>query len=283
MTPATRWALRAYPPSFRDRYGDELEALTEDVTSSWRHTAGLYVGAGRAWLRPAYAGPDATRRRLQATVSAVWVAWCAGFLLAPAITKALLDPAGPGVDATVRRLVTVSGDLFVAGWIVALTGAALLVARALVPALRTRRWTALRPLVPATVLGIVEAGGLVGMALAQRFGGSMPSPASVVLGVAWLVGLLAFLVTGGFGPAVTIRRLQPDTAVLRVPTVLAAALAICLAAMTATSATAVLVAGQASLVGLLAPVIGVVAVGLVASTVALVSSTRGVLALRTRA
>jgi hypothetical protein len=282
MTPAARWALQAYPPSFRDRYGDELEALTDDVTPSWRHTADLYVGAGRAWLRPAFTGPDSTRRRLQASVTTVWVAWCAGFLLAPAIDKALLDPPGPGVDATVRRLLDVSAVVLVAGWVVALAGAALIVWRTLVPALRARRWSVLRPLVPAVVLGIVVAVGLVALALASRSGGSHPSPAIVALGMAWLVGLLAFLASSGFGPGVTIRRLHPDGAVLRVPTLLAAALALCLAGMTATCAAAVLVAGDASLIGTFAPVAAVVAVGVVASSTALVSSARGVLALRAR-
>lgn len=283
MTPSSRWALRAYPPSFRERYGDELEALIDDVTPSWRHTAGLYVGAGQAWLRPAFTGPDSTRRRLQASVSTVWVAWCAGFLLAPAIDKALLDPPGPGVDATVRRLLDVSAGAFVAGWVVVLAGTALIVGRSLVPALRARQWSVLRPLAPAVVLGFVEAAGLVALALAAPSGGTVRSPATLAVGTAWLVGLLAFLVSSGFGPGLTIRRLHPDAPVLRVPTLLAAVLSLCLAAMTASCAAAVLVAGRATLVGLFAPVAAVVAVGVVASSTALVSSARGVLALRARA
>lgn len=283
MTPAARWALQAYPPSFRDRYGDELTALVDDVTPSWRHTADLYAGAGRAWLRPAFTGPDATRRRLQASVSTVWVAWCAGFLLAPAIDKALMDPPSPGVDATVHRLLDVSTAVFVVGWTCALAGVALLVWRALVPAWRARQYSALRPLLPAVVLGVVEAVGLVALAVSARTQSSHPTPAMIALGSAWLVGLLAFLVSGGFGPGVTIRRLHPDGAVLRLPTLLAGVLALCLAAMTATSTAAVVIAGDATLVGLFAPVAAVVAVGVVASSTALVSSARGVLALRARA
>jgi hypothetical protein len=74
VTPAVRWALRAYPPSFRDRYGDELAALVDDLAPSWRHTADLYAGAARAWLRPRFTGPEPERRRLQASVTTVWVA-----------------------------------------------------------------------------------------------------------------------------------------------------------------------------------------------------------------
>jgi len=280
VTPAARWALRAYPPSFRDRYGDELAALVDEVTPSWRHTAGLYAAAARAWIRPAFTGDDATRHRLQASVTTVWVAWCAGFLLAPAMQKALLDPPGPGADTTVRRLLDVSVTMFAAGWVVALVGAAVVVGRALLPAIRGRRWSVLRPLMPATALGVLEGGGLVALAVTARSDASSPSPGLVVLGAAWLVGLLAFLACAGFGPVVAIVRLRPDSGVLRIPTFLAAGLSLCLAAMTATCAAAVLLAGDARLLGTVVPVVAAVAVGVLASSTAVVSSARGILALR---
>ena len=282
MTAAARWALRVYPPSFRERYGDELEVLTEDLGPSWRGTADLYLGAGRAWLRPTFPGPDSTRARLQATISTVWVAWCAGFLLAPAIDKALLDPPGPAVDATVRQLLDVSAIAFVVGWGVALTGALLLIGRSLVPALRTRRWSVLRPLVPAVVLGMAQAAVLAALAFATRSAEALRSPAAVALAIAWLVTLFAFLASAGFGPSLALRQLRPQAAVLRVPTMLASVLSLCLAAMTANCVAAVLAAGRPTLVGMFAPVAAVVLVGVVASVTALVSSTRGVLALRAR-
>ena len=282
MTHAARWALRAYPPSFRERYGDELEALTDDLDPSWRGTADLYLGAGRAWLRPTFPGPDSTRARLQASVSTVWVAWCAGFLLAPAIDKALLDPPVPPVDATVRQLLDVSAGAFVAGWGVALVGALLLIGRSLVPALRARRWSVLCPLVPVVVLGMAQAAVLIALALETRSGGAARSPATFVLASAWLVLLSAFLISAGRGPGVALRQLRPQAAVLRVPTLLAAVLSLCLAAMTASCAAAVLAAGRPTLMGMFAPVAAAVLVGVVASVTALVSSTRGVLALRAR-
>jgi hypothetical protein len=283
---AERWALRAYPPSFRDRYGAELAALTEDVGPSWRHTADLYAGAARAWLRPAFAGPDSARRRMQASVSTVWVAWCAGFMLAPAMTKAIVDPPGPSVDATARWLLDISVAAFAVGWLVALAGAALLGWRSMAPVVRTRQWSdlrpALRPLVPALVLGIVEAGGLVALVLAAGTNASRAT--TITIASVWLVGLLALLVSGGLGPAVTIRRLQPGSAVLRVPTMLAAALSACLATMAATCTAAVVIVGDAArLAGAFAPVAAVVTVGVVAAASAVVSSARGVLALRGRA
>jgi hypothetical protein len=283
MTPVARWALRAYPPSFRDRYGDELAAMAEDLAPSWRHTGNLYLGAARAWLRPAFTGPDSSRCRLQASVTTVWVAWCAGFLLAPTINKALLDPPGPEVDATVRRLVDLSAVILAVGWVVALAAMVAIGSQALGPALRARHWAVLRPLAPALVLGAIEAAGLLTLAWAASSDVSRPSPATIALATVWVVGLLAFLVSTGFGPAVAIRRLHPDGVVLRVPTLLAAVLSLCLAAMTATCAAAVLIAGDASLIGTFAPVAAAVAVGVVASSTALVSSARGVLALRGQA
>ena len=281
MTRAARWALRSYPPSFRDHYGPELAALTEDVAPSWRHTVDLYRGSARAWLRPTFTGSDSTRCRLQASLVTVWIAWCAGFLVPPATNRALLDPPGPHVDATVQSLLDTSAVVLVVGWGFALVGAVLLVGRALVPALRARQWSALRPLLPALLLGTIEAAGLVALASAARSDTPRPTRLVVALGSGWLLGLLALLASSGIGPAVTVRRLRPDAAILRVPTLLAAGVALCLATMTATSAAAVLLSGSdASLLGAFAPVTAVVAVGVLASLTALVSSARGVRALR---
>ncbi|MBN9620136.1 MAG: hypothetical protein J0H43_10470, partial [Actinobacteria bacterium] len=83
MNRLTAAALRAYPPSFRERYGPELTALVEDLPTTPRNTVDLLVGAARAWLRPRF-GADGRRGRLQATLATTWLAWCAGFLAAPA-------------------------------------------------------------------------------------------------------------------------------------------------------------------------------------------------------
>ena len=278
MTPAARWALRAYPPSFRDRYGGELAALVEDLPPSGLHTAGLFAGAARAWVRPAFSGADATRGRLQASVLTVWAAWCAGFLLAPAAFKAVLDPPAPQVDETVRRLLDASAASFALGCAIAAVGGSLLATRTMLPALRDRRWSVLRPLAPVVVLGLLEVAGLLALALLAP----TPTPLVVVVAGAWLVGLAALLVSLVRAPAVLLERLRPDTVALRLPAVLAAGLALCLAALTATSASAVLLSGDAALVGAFAPVAVVVSVGVVAALSALVSAGRGVRALRAR-
>jgi hypothetical protein len=96
MSRLARIAMRLYPPSFRVRYGEELAALVEDMPASRHATVDLFVGAGRAWTRPSFAGDGALRLRLQASAATTWVAWCAGFLVVPAMTKALLDPPPNG-------------------------------------------------------------------------------------------------------------------------------------------------------------------------------------------
>ncbi|HUY57564.1 MAG TPA: hypothetical protein VMV12_07020 [Candidatus Micrarchaeaceae archaeon] len=45
-----RLLLGLYPPSFRERYGDELQALVEDTSSSQQQISrDLALGALRAW------------------------------------------------------------------------------------------------------------------------------------------------------------------------------------------------------------------------------------------
>jgi len=267
-----RAALRAYPPSFRERYGAELAALVEDLRPSTAGTVNLWLGAARAWVRPPLAA--SARPRLEASISVVWIAWCAACLLAPAVSKALLDqPTGP-VDPVARHLLLGASIAWGLGCVLAVAGAGLLTWRVLVPAVRARRWQALRPLLPALVLGPV-----VVLALAALVASAEPTAAgstTLVLGSIWSAGLVAFLAVAGAGPAVTLRRLHPDAGVLRVPALLAVGLAGLLALMTVASTLAVVAAGGAALLDSRAVVVGVLAVGVLASTAAVVSAARAV-------
>jgi hypothetical protein len=271
----SRWVLRLYPPSFRARYAVELEALVEDLGGS--HAEDLLRGAARAWLRPSFTGPDAGRRRRQATVSTVWVAWCAGFLVAPAVDRVLLDP--PVADAP-RALLAAGQVLFFAGWALALAGALPLVVRSLLPALRARDWHAVRPLVPALVLAVLTAAGFAAVADAVR--GAPPhgdgSSALVVGLVLSLVLLAGFVAAAGLGPAAALERLTPDVRVLQLSMVFAVPLAALLAALAAVSLAAVAAAGwslEGAGVVLVPTALGVASC---AALVAVVSGVRGLLA-----
>lgn len=270
--------LRTYPPSFRARYGDELAALVEDLPDSARVTANLARGAAGAWISPHFVGQEARRLRLQASISTTWVAWCAGFLIVPAMNKALLDPPSPNFSPLVRGLLDASSAILVIGWILALVGVGLIVARALIPALRARSRGILRPLLPAAILGILVTLGLVALVAVSH---SAPRSAPVVWAlVTWSCGLIAFLICLGVGPASSLRRLEIPASTLRVPACLAAVLALALAAICACSLIAALLAGNASLFNTPVPVVIGLAVACAAAAVALVSSGRGIRAAR---
>ena len=280
MSRLARLALRAYPPSFRARYGDELAVLVSDLPASAGTAPDLLLGAARVWLRPRFAGADAARLRLQATAATTWVAWCAGFLIAPAVNRALMDPPVAGASPAVRTLLDVAQVLCFLGWALVLLGAVPLVVGAVVPALRSREWAGLRPLLPAAVLGVLEAAGLVAFLLLRGGGSSTPSAPVLVVGGLWLIGFVLFVCCLGVGPAVALDRLNVRTGLLRMPAVLALPVASTLAALTGCSLAAVTIAGGGSIVGSIGPVVAALTVACVASSVGLVSSVRGIRALR---
>ena len=209
------------------------------------------------------------------------MAWCAGFLVAPAINRSLLDPPTTAASHSVRTLLGVAFVLFFVGWALALLGAAPVVARAVLPALRSGSWSALRPLLPALILGPVEAAGLIALALTPHPSVTHPPGLWVIAALFWLAGFAAFIASIGVGPALSLARLEPAPDVLRVPTWLGLPLAITLAALTGCSLAAAVMAGNASLIGSSVPVVAALTVGCVASLVALVSSGRAALAVRT--
>jgi hypothetical protein len=281
MTRLANLALRAYPPSFRARYGQELAALVEDLADTPKATADLYLGAVRAWIWPPLPNPA---RRLQATTATTWVAWCAGFLVAPAINRALLDPPTSSASGSVRTLLTIAYVLFFVGWALVLLGAAPVVLRLVMPAVRARTWTALRPMIPVLILGLLEATGLLWLGLTSTARSEQvthPSELFLTATVVWLIGFAAFICSLGIGPAMTLARLKPDAPVLRNPTRLTAAVALTLAALTGCSLAATLLAGDASLANSAIPVAVALAIGCIASLTAIVSSSKGIHALRT--
>ena len=273
-----RVALRLYPPSFRERYGAELAALADDLGPSCRHRLDLFLGAARAWLLPSFSGRDAVRARLQASVSTVWVAWCAGFLLVPAMAKALLDPAGPHTGPTVRALLLVADAALVLGTASALLGAGWIAVRALLPAVRSGQRSLLLPLLPVLVLALVEGAGAAALAVTELTATGRSAPAAWA--GAWVAGLLVLVTCAGIGPALTIHRLRPQPRLLRLPGLLALVSTACLVVTTGASVAAALIAqGEARLVGSAYPVVAVIAVGVAAAASASVSSARAVVML----
>lgn len=279
MSVLTRLALRAYPPSFHDRYGAELAALVDDTGTSARVTADLAFGAVRAWMRPTFAGADPVGGRLRATMSTTWVAWCVGFLIAPAVNRALLDQPTPGATGSVRALLDVAYVAFFVGWAGALLGAAPVVLRQVLPALRSRDWRVLRPMLPALLLGLGEAAGLVAIVTTRAGVVGHPSTAAYTGAGIWLAGFIAFIVALGVGPAVSLGRLNPDPVGLRLPTLLTAAVAAALAVATGCSLAAQAIADDGTIFSSTVPVWIAIGVAVACSLTALTSSARGLRAI----
>jgi hypothetical protein len=102
--------LRLYPPSWRLRYGDELETLILDMSGGgrvpWRIRADVAATGGRERLRAAGLGGDSPDARVRGGASLVLWAW-ALFVVAGAIVQKTSEhwqqalPAGSHTAATV--------------------------------------------------------------------------------------------------------------------------------------------------------------------------------------
>jgi hypothetical protein len=246
-------ALACYPPSFRERYGEEIRGLVTDTDVRARTVADLAWGAARAWTRAVVpAGEDRARRRLQASVTTTWVAWCAGFLVTPAINRALLDPEPAHLPAGVAPLLDLA--------LVAIALSAALVAVAAVPLLptfagaaRRRDGQVLRPLLIPAGICAVELLGMLGIFFWRR---TYPPLAQdphfsgwFVAGLAlWAAGFVVTLIAAGLGPAIATTRAAPSISALRLPGILALPVAVLLTTATAASvAAAVLMLHSAGL------------------------------------
>jgi hypothetical protein len=274
-----RLLLACYPPSFRDRYGAELAALVEETGAGPRVCWDVAVGAAAAWLRPTFTGEpsERVRRRVQAGLSATWVAWCVGMSSVPVVARSLLDPPIPGASGTVRMLVSGAWLVMLAGGAVAGVCALLLTRRVLVPALRSGRRRVWRPLLPAVALLVVELMGAGGVWLLRRGHPAVwphPSAAFVAALIGWLAGLTALAVAGAAGPPVALRRARPPTRAMRLPGVLAIGVTAALTALAVVQATAVLLAGPGPVA------FGGAAVAVLSAGGALLSTWRTVPALR---
>jgi len=95
--------------------------LVEETGAGPRAVWDLAVGAAAAWLRPTFtsAPGERVRLRLQAGLSATWVAWRVGMLAVPVVARALLDPPVPGATGTVRTLVRCAWLVLLAGGVLA--------------------------------------------------------------------------------------------------------------------------------------------------------------------
>lgn len=229
MTRLTRLALASYPPSWRERYGAELN----DLAAAQGGQAGgdLLVGAARAWLRPA--GQRSREARRLSAICTAHVAWCAAFVGMLGYLKQVNDPPVPGLTTGWSQpLWGLAKACFFLGWLILLAGGTSLLARIAVPAWRSRNWQVLRPMAPAAALLVIVLATLPGVA---HYGNRAPSLGPVIVILLWLALGLALVIAGAIGPVVALRRSALPPSALRLPLLLAAtvtAIACCLAATT---------------------------------------------------
>jgi MFS family permease len=281
---ATR-AVASYPAAFRERYQLEMLDLIDSNGASVRTVVDLLRGSTLAWLRPIVLPrepEERRRRRLQATVATTWVAWCAGFLIAPTINRDLLDPTPIHIPTLVPPLLSF-------GVIVVAVGC-LLIAIAGIPVLTEivrSAWHGqdrriLRPLILIAAFVGLEILGLIGIVLWRRTYPPMQAnphfPTLLWIAVVvWAIGFLLMLASAGFGPALMITRAAPSIKVLRIGGMLALPLAMLLALATLSSFIATILMVSVERIDGITPAftIVVLAVAVVASVTALVSASRG--------
>ena len=210
-----RLLLGAYPPSFRERYADELAALLEQSGLGVREGVDLLLGAARAWLRPTYgAGPGETRRlRLLSTVSTVWVGFCVVLCGTLGLLRLLTDPPVPGLALGTPRWVAlqqVASLALGAACLLVLLGGAPLGIRALRSGAPARR-TSLAPVAALVVLVVVGAALYAGLVLLP----GAPMTASAyplwfrVVAACWLLAVPVVAAWGAVGLARALRLSAP--------------------------------------------------------------------------
>lgn len=262
-----RLALRAYPPSFRERYGLELEALVEDTGTRPSVVVDLLVGALRAWLHPVMPDESAERRRrrMQASVATTWVTWCAALYALPMLRLILTDALWP-TPKPARVLLDVAEYGVYGAGLITLVGAVALLAETS----EAGDWTAWRPLVALvpTLAAYILGKCLVGLA-------SM-APSLYWVGVVGLLGPAAFLIAVAVTPAVAVTRCRPSARVLRLLalTGVVMAVAVTMTGIACVAVIATLVMKHVDAVRLVT--FPILTTTVAASATALVSAVRGV-------
>jgi MFS family permease len=280
-----RLAPQAYPPSFRERYGVELTALVEDTGAGPRVLVDLAVGAAKAWLRPVLGvePDDRVRRRRLASVSTVWVCWCATFVATPALLRALEDPPPTGFDPYAGGWLVVHDTILTAlavGW------AIVLVVGVPVGLVALRRHQSVRRVVAVPVLLLVLCALMfvpLQLYAASHWIAAGRSAADSELPVWWVLLALAFVVVlgvdalwGTMAGATALRRAGLDAAGLRLPTFAAAAVVLPMACVVVALTVVTFGGAHVTAAGPLAPlVVLTVLVLLGALAVAVTSAARG--------
>jgi hypothetical protein len=282
-------ALVAFPPHFRARYGDELAAVVADDGGHARVTGDLLRSALREWVRPSFVGPadERHRSRLEATTATVWAWWCSGVVAVAIFARAVDDHPVPGLRSWGWTAYSVGSLTFeITSGLVAVGGFAYWL-RVVRPAWRARaRPILLRAVLPAPVVVIWFGGtGLVAI-IGRRVGAGShhtgmtygPTTAGTwALLFAFAVFTLTCVAICSGSTIGALSRARLPVQPLRIATMIAAAVATGLGAVTLAAAVClakVMIVGGLDAVGTAMAVIPVAFLA-VASTAAVTSAVRG--------
>jgi hypothetical protein len=237
--------VRLYPPAWRARYGDELEALIVEASDGrrvpWRVRVDVLRSAGRARLHGAGLGSDGSPgERARGGALLTLCAW-ALFVVAGCIVQKISEHWQDATPASGRGLPSVAFGALV---VVAVCASAFVVAGiaatgpSLVAFVQNGGWPQIRPwirraaaltvvLAAGTIALVVSAHGLTGR---ERNGGDS---GYAVAFVCWAAVGVACLLAWTAAAVATARRLDISATALRSQAWLAAGVAVAMAVMTA--------------------------------------------------
>jgi hypothetical protein len=237
--------VRLYPPGWRARYGEELEALIVEASDGrrvpWRVRLDVLRAAGRARLNAAGLGPDGgPAERVRGGALLTLCAW-ALFVVAGSAVQKISEHWQDATPAGSRDLPAVAfGALVVAAVCASVLVVAGIAAAApsLAAFLRTGGWPAIRPWVrratALTVLLVVGTIGLIawahGLNGPERNGGDS---AYTVAFACWAALAVACLLAWTAAAVATARRLDLPAPALRAQAWVSASVAAAMAVMTA--------------------------------------------------
>lgn len=291
-----RLILAMYPERFRDRYGDELAAVTADCGDGWRVTLDLAISAARARLTPDPISPSGNRRRLrlETTTSTVFALWVWSTVAVALFARAVDDQPVPGLRSWGWGAYAVGNVIFsLSAGAIPVVGFVywLLV---VVVAIRSRNHSTLRPAVrPVSVVLLWLAGtGLLAVATNHIRPGNyrhITAQGPHTIGGWALLATYALFTVACVTVCTTsvrraLRKAELTPPMLSVASVVASTATVALAAITACAViclTRVLIIGGMSLRDQMLA-IGPVCFLLLASAAAATSSVRGLRAIRTR-
>ncbi len=285
-----RLLLRAYPPAWRARYGDELAALMADASgdgrASWRTWLDVALGGARERLRAAGVTGDAVPPAARSRAGSLLVLCAWALFVVAGLTVQRVSEHWQGAAPAVDR--TVPGAAFAALVVAAAIGSALVLAAAAcaLPALgaflRAGRWREIRSRwIRAAWLSAAGAAATVALvAWAQRLSDAQRNghDGAYALGfAAWGLLLVACLGAWTSAAAGTAQRLELPARALRHLARLATGVAATMGAMTiatalwwsALPASAPAASASAVLAGALVTMVAATALGIAGARLAL--------------